>query len=70
MYVIEIYLIINLIFFPFGQILIQCEILKLMFKVKYGVNKMHSITFSQQVGWFDGKRIDIHPCSLRTKMHK
>jgi hypothetical protein len=24
-----------------------------MFKVKYGVNKMHPTIFSHQVGWFD-----------------
>jgi hypothetical protein len=41
-----------------------------MFKIKYGVNKMHSITSSQQVGWFDGKGIDIHPWGLRMKLHK
>jgi hypothetical protein len=32
-----------------------------MFKVKYGLNRMHSFTFSHQVGQFDGKGIDIHP---------
>ncbi len=32
-----------------------------MFKVKYGLNRMHSFIVSHQVGWFDGKGIDIHP---------
>jgi hypothetical protein len=41
-----------------------------MFKVKYEVNKVHSTIFSHQVGWFDGKGIDIHPWGLRIKPHK
>jgi hypothetical protein len=41
-----------------------------MFKIKYGVNKMHSITFSHHVGWFDGKGVDIHSWGLRIKPHK
>jgi hypothetical protein len=28
---------------------------------KYGLNRMHSIIFLHQVGWFDGKRVDICP---------
>jgi hypothetical protein len=32
-----------------------------MFNLKYGLNIMHSIIFSHQVGWFDGKGVDIHP---------
>jgi hypothetical protein len=31
---------------------------------------MHSIIFSHQVGWLDGKGIDIHAWGLRTKLHK
>jgi hypothetical protein len=31
---------------------------------------MHLIMFSHQVGWFDGKRIDIHPWGQRMKSHK
>jgi hypothetical protein len=38
-----------------------------MFKVKYGVNIMHSIIFSHQVGWFDDKGIDIYPWGLKIK---
>ncbi len=40
-----------------------------MFKIKYGLNRMHSIIFAHQVGWFDGKGIDIH-CGLRIEPHK
>jgi hypothetical protein len=32
-----------------------------MFKVKYGLNRMHSTIFTHQVGWFDGKINDIQP---------
>jgi len=39
-----------------------------MFKVKYGLNKMHSAIFSHQVGWFDGKGVDIHPWGLRINL--
>jgi hypothetical protein len=60
--------------FPFGHILISicnieidvCE----TFKVKYGLNRMHSFTFLHQVGWFDGKGIDVHPWGLKIKLHK
>jgi hypothetical protein len=31
-----------------------------MFKIKYGVNKMHPTIFLHQVGWFDGKGIHVH----------
>jgi hypothetical protein len=41
-----------------------------MFKVKYGVNRMHFTIFSEQMGWFDGKGVDIHPWGLRIKPHK
>jgi hypothetical protein len=37
-----------------------------MFKIKYGLNIMHSIIFSYQVGWFDGKGVDIHPWSPKS----
>jgi hypothetical protein len=40
-----------------------------MFKVKYGLNRMHSTIFAHQVGWFDGKGVDIHPWGLRNKPH-
>jgi len=36
-----------------------------MFKLKYGLNRMHSTIFSHQAGWFDGKGVDIHPWGLR-----
>jgi hypothetical protein len=39
-----------------------------MFKIKYGVNKMHLIIFSHQVGWFDGKGVDIHPWAEGSKV--
>jgi uncharacterized protein YcfL len=33
-----------------------------MFKTKYGINRMHSVIFIfYQVRWFDGKGVDIHP---------
>jgi hypothetical protein len=38
-----------------------------MFKIKYQLNKMHPTIFSHQVGWFDGKGIDILPLSMRIK---
>jgi hypothetical protein len=41
-----------------------------MFKVKYGLNKMHSTILAHQVGWFDGKGVDIHPWVLRVEPHK
>jgi len=41
-----------------------------MFKIKYGLNKIHPILFSHQVGWFDGRGVDIHVCGLRIKLHK
>ncbi len=40
-----------------------------MFKVKYGLNRMHSTIFAHQVGWFDDKGVDIHPYGLRIKLH-
>ncbi len=59
MYVIESSLRINSIFFPFGQIF-EIDVCA-MFTIKYGLNIMHSTIFSYQVGWFDGKGVDIHP---------
>jgi hypothetical protein len=41
-----------------------------MFKVEYGVNRMHPMTFSHKLGWFDGKGVDIHPCGIKIKPHK
>jgi hypothetical protein len=41
-----------------------------MLKTKYGVNKMYYIIFSQQVGWFDSKRVNIHSWGSRIKLHK
>jgi hypothetical protein len=41
-----------------------------MFKVKYGVNRMHSTVFSHQMGWFDGKGIDIHPWGFKDQTSK
>jgi hypothetical protein len=31
-----------------------------MFKIQYKLNRMHSTTFSHQVGWFDGKEVNIY----------
>jgi hypothetical protein len=36
-----------------------------MFKVKYGLNRMHFFMFSPQVKLFDGKGIDMHPWGLK-----
>jgi len=41
-----------------------------MFKIKYGLDRMHPNVFSHQVGWFDGKEVDINPWGLRIKLHK
>jgi hypothetical protein len=41
-----------------------------MFKVKYGLNKMQSITIANQMRLFDCKGIDIYPWGLRMKLHK
>jgi len=41
-----------------------------MFKIKYGLDKMHCTMFAHQVGWFDGKGVDIHPWGLSIKLHK
>jgi len=41
-----------------------------MFKVKYALNKMHFTILVHQVGWFDGKWVDMHPWGLRIKPHK
>jgi hypothetical protein len=40
-----------------------------MFRIKYGVNKMHCTIFSNKVGWFDGKGVHIHPWALKIKPH-
>ncbi len=40
-----------------------------MFKIKYEIKKMYPIIFSNQVGWINGKEIDIHPWGLRIKLH-
>ncbi len=37
--------------------------------MKNGVNKMHPIMFSQQLGWFVGKGIDLCACGPRMKPH-
>jgi hypothetical protein len=40
-----------------------------MFKVKHGSNRIHSIVFAHQVGWFDDKVVHTHPWGLRFKPH-
>jgi len=69
MNVIESTLRINLNFFHLENQYIDIDVY-VMFKVKYGLNRMHSTIFTHQVGWFDGKKIDIHPWGLRIKLHK
>ncbi len=39
------------------------------FPMKNGLNKMQPIMFSQQVGWFVGKGIDLCACGPRMKPH-
>jgi hypothetical protein len=41
-----------------------------MFKVKYGLNKMHFAMLAHKVRWYDGKGVDIYPWGLRIKLHK
>jgi len=63
MYVIESILKTNSMFFHLDTH-IEIDVCE-MFKVKYGLSRMHSFTFSHQVGWFDGKGIDIHPWGFK-----
>jgi hypothetical protein len=41
-----------------------------MFKIKYGINRMHLTIFLHKVRWFDGKVVDIHAWGLRIKPHE
>jgi hypothetical protein len=41
-----------------------------MFEMKYLINKMQYNTLSQQMWWFDGKGVCLHPRSQRIKLHK
>jgi hypothetical protein len=41
-----------------------------MFKIQYGVNRMHFTTLPHQMGWFDAKEVDIYPWGLRIKPYK
>jgi hypothetical protein len=41
-----------------------------MFKVKYGLNIIHSTIFAHKVGCFDGKGANVHPWGLKIKPHK
>jgi len=36
----------------------------------YGLHRMHFTIFSHQVGWVDGKGVDIYPWGLRIQPHK
>jgi hypothetical protein len=36
--------------------------------IKHTINKLHPTIFSHQVGWFDGKGVDICPWGLRLKL--
>lgn len=31
-----------------------------MFKIQYTLNRMHSITLSHQVGWFNGNEVNVY----------
>jgi hypothetical protein len=35
-----------------------------MFKVKYGLNKIHFTIIANQLGWFDGKGINTYPIAI------
>jgi hypothetical protein len=38
--------------------------------MKYGVNKINIRLFTQQLGWLDGKAVELHPWGPRIKLHK
>jgi hypothetical protein len=38
--------------------------------MKYGLNKIKNNLFTQQVGWLDGKGVELHLRCLRIKFHK
>jgi hypothetical protein len=38
--------------------------------MKYGLNKINTILFTQQVRWFGDKRIQFHLWDQRIKLHK
>ncbi len=69
MYVIESTLEINLSFFSISTNInkiwkIEIDVCA-MFKIKYGLSRMHSTIITHQVGWFEDKGIDIHPWGLK-----
>jgi len=39
-------------------------------KMKYGLNKTNIKLFTPQLGWFNGKKIELHPWDTRIKFHK
>jgi hypothetical protein len=38
--------------------------------MKYGLNKINTKLFTQQMGWLGGKRIEFHPRGARIKLQK
>jgi hypothetical protein len=38
--------------------------------MKYGLNKINIILFTQQMGWLGGKGVEFHPWGLRIKFYK
>jgi hypothetical protein len=38
--------------------------------MKYGLNRMNTKLFTQQVGWCGGNWVEFHPWGPRIKLHK
>jgi len=37
--------------------------------MKYDVSKINIILFTQQVGWFGGKKVELHPWGSRIELY-
>ncbi len=60
-------------FFHLNNLLIRYESSNLSLcnvYMKYCLNKINTKLFTQQVGWFGGKRVQFHPWGPRIKIHK
>ncbi len=38
--------------------------------MKCGLNRIKNKLFTQQMGWFDGKKVELHPWGPKIKLHK
>ncbi len=60
--------------FSFGQFIKKIWIIKFEIMcndwMKYGLNKINTKLFTQQVGWLGGKRVQFCPWGPRIKLHK